>query len=61
MPVQVGGTYTAGIRLDVDTPLCGVKVEGLKGTFATENFEFIDVLVTTIVPSIGKTLGVLVG
>lgn len=53
--------YAAGIGLDVDTPLRRIEMEGLKGTFATEDFQFVDVLVATIVASIGKTLGVLVG
>jgi hypothetical protein len=54
-------THRTGIRLDVDTPLCRVQVERLESTFSAENFELVDILVTTVVTSIGETLGVLVG
>ena len=54
-------THRAGIRLNVNTPLCRVQVERLESTFSAENFELVDVLVTTVVTGIGETLGVLVG
>ena len=46
--------------MNIDTPLGRVKVECLKRTLAAKNFELIDVLVSTIVPCVGKTLRVLV-
>lgn len=54
-------TYTTRVRLDVDAPLCGVEVERLEGTLAAQNLELVDVLVTTIVTSVGETFRVLVG
>ena len=51
----------AGQALDVDTPLLGVKVEGLEGTVLAENLDLVDVLVATIVAGAGETLRVLVG
>ena len=51
----------AGQALNVDTPLLGVEVEGLKGTVLAENLNLVDVLVATIVAGAGKTLRVLVG
>lgn len=47
--------------LDVDTPLGGVKVEGLESTVLASDLNGIDVLVTTVVTGTGVTLGVLVG
>lgn len=54
-------TYTSRIGLYVDTPFCGIEVEGLQGPLAAKVFEFVDPLVTTVVPSPRKTLGILVG
>ena len=54
-------TYTSRIRLDVDTPFSGIKIECLQGPLAAEVFKFIDPLVATVVPGPGKTLGILVG
>lgn len=51
----------AGQALNVDTPLLGVEVEGLKGTVLAENLDLVDVLVATIVAGAGETLRVLVG
>ena len=54
-------TYATRVGLDVDTPLCGVEVERLEGTLAAQDLELVDVLVTTIVTSVGETFRVLVG
>lgn len=53
-------TYTTRVGLNVDTPFGRVEVEGLEGTLAAEDFEFIDVLVTTVIASVGETLRVFV-
>lgn len=47
--------------LDVDTPLCRVKMESLEGTLLAEEFDLVDVLVSSVVPSTGIAFGVLVG
>ena len=57
--LQVGGG--ARQTLDVDTPLGGVKVEGLESTVLASDLNGIDVLVTTVVTGTGVALGVLVG
>ena len=57
--LQVGGTATQG--LNIYTPLLRVQMEGLKGTLLAKQFDLIDVLVTTVVPSTGQAFGVLVG
>lgn len=54
-------TYTSRIRLDVDAPFFGIEMERLQGPLAAEVFEFVDPLVTTVVPGPRKTLGILVG
>ena len=59
--MQQRETYTTRIRLNIDAPLGGVKVECLESTLAAESFEFVNILVATIVTSVGETLGVLVG
>lgn len=51
----------AAQALNVDTPLRGVEVEGLKGTLLAEKLDLVDVLVAAIVTSAGETLRVLVG
>lgn len=56
--LQVGRATTQA--LDVNTPLVGVKVEGLEGTGLAQKLNGIDVLVSTIVTSTRVTLGVLV-
>lgn len=53
-----GGTR---VRLDVHAPDLGVKVESLQSTLPGKVLNNIDVLVTTVVSSTGKTLRVLVG
>lgn len=57
--LEVGGGSRKA--LDVNTPLLGVEVEGLKGTALAEKLDLVDVLVSTVVTSTGVTLGVLVG
>lgn len=57
--LQVGRAATQA--LNVDTPLGRVKVEGLQCTVLAEDLDLVNVLVSTVVPSTGKALGVLVG
>jgi hypothetical protein len=45
--IEVGGGTGQG--LNVDAPLLGIQVEGLKGTLLAETLRHIDLLVTTIV------------
>ena len=52
---------TAAQSLNIDTPFSGVEFESLKGTFLAEEFDLVNVLVTTIVPRTRITLGVFVG
>lgn len=59
--MQQRETYTTRIRLDIDAPLGGVKVECLQSTLAAKGLEFINILVTTVVTGVGETLGILVG
>lgn len=47
--------------LDINTPLCRVKVEGLKSTLLAESLDRVDVFVATVVTSTRVSLGVLVG
>ncbi len=56
----VDETYATGVKLDVNAPLCRVKVERGESAFLTKNLKLVDVLVTAIVTSIRKTLGVFV-
>mmetsp|Transcript_37867 Transcript_37867/g.83159 ORF Transcript_37867/g.83159 Transcript_37867/m.83159 type:complete len:266 (-) Transcript_37867:74-871(-) len=56
---KVGGR--ARIRLDVDTPLLGIKTVSLESTLLTESFDLINDFVTAVVTSPGQTLGVFVG
>jgi hypothetical protein len=56
---KVGGG--SRVRLNVDSPDLGVKVESLESTVTTQVLEDIDVLVSSVVTSSGKTLRVLVG
>ena len=58
---QNASTYATRVGLDVDTPLCGIEVEGLEGTLTAQNFELVDVFIAAVVPGIGETLRVLVG
>ena len=53
-------TYATGIGLDIDPPLGGFEVERLEGTLLAQDLELVDVLVTTVVTRVGKTLRVLV-
>jgi hypothetical protein len=46
--------------LHVDTPLSGVKVEGLEGTVLAGDLNGINVLVATVIAGTGVALGVLV-
>lgn len=57
--LEVGRAATEA--LDIDTPLLGVKVEGIEGTALAEQLDLINVLVATVVTSTGVSLGVLVG
>lgn len=57
--LQVGRAATQ--TLDIDTPLGGVQVEGLKGTLLACDLNGINVLVSTVVTGTGVTLRVLVG
>jgi hypothetical protein len=47
--------------LDVDTPLCRVKVESLEGALLAKKLDLVDVLVSAIVPSAWISLGVFIG
>mmetsp|Transcript_28530 Transcript_28530/g.83979 ORF Transcript_28530/g.83979 Transcript_28530/m.83979 type:complete len:391 (-) Transcript_28530:12-1184(-) len=51
----------AGVGLDVHAPLFRVESVGLEGSFLTERLNLIDHLVSSVVSSVGETLGVLVG
>jgi hypothetical protein len=59
--MQQRETYTTRIRLNIDAPLGGVKVERQQSTLAAKGLEFVNILVTTIVSGVGETLRVLVG
>jgi len=48
-------THRTRIGLNIHTPFVRIKVERLESTFAAENLEFVDVLVTTIVAGGWKT------
>lgn len=45
---EVGGG--AGVRLDVDAPLFGIKAEGFQGPILGQALELVNVLVATVVP-----------
>lgn len=47
--------------MNVDILFCGVEVEGFKGMFLVEKFDFVDVLVVVIVMSVGEIFRVFVG
>lgn len=53
-------THTPGIRLNVDSPFCGVEAECLESTLLTQNLEFIYPFIATVVTRVGETLRVLV-
>jgi len=57
--LEVGGT--AGERLDVDAPLLVIEVEGLESSSLAEQFNGVNVLVTTIVTTSRVALGIFVG
>lgn len=57
--LQVGRAATE--TLDVHAPLGWVDVEGLESTLLAKQLDLVNVLVSTVVPGTGKTLGVLVG
>lgn len=57
--LQVCGTTTK--RLNIDTPLFRVEVEGLESTPLAEKLNLVYVLVSTVVSSTRVTFGVLVG
>lgn len=56
--LKVGGR--ARQALDVDTPLLGVKTEGLESASLAGELNSVNVLVTAVVAGTGVTLGVLV-
>jgi len=49
------------VGLDVDTPFIGIKPIGFEGPLLTETLNLIDDLVSSVVASVGDTLGILVG
>ena len=57
--LKVGRTATQA--LDVDTPLCRVKVERLKRTPLAQCLDLVNMLISTIIPGTRVALGVLVG
>ena len=56
---EVGGR--AGVGLDIDAPLLGVEAVRLEGALLAKGLDLIDDLVTAVVTSAGKALGVFVG
>ena len=51
----------SGVGLYIDAPLVRVEPVGLQGTSLAESFNLIYDFVTSVVTSVGKTLGVFVG
>jgi len=49
-----------GIGLNVNAPLCRIKVKRLQGTLSAENFELVDPFIPSVVAGVRKAFGVLV-
>jgi len=50
----------ARIRLHVHPPALGVETERVQRAFATERFDFVDVLITTVISRTGHSFRVLI-
>ena len=56
--LQVGRAATQ--RLDIDSPLRGIEVEGLESALLAEQLDLVDVLVSAVISRAGQALRVLV-
>jgi hypothetical protein len=54
------GTHRSRIGLYIDAPNLGIEIESLQSPFLAKSLKNVDVLVSTVVSSTGKALGILV-